>query len=91
MRNAMGSSNVETLYNIIQDEVEATEFIVKENSPIAGKPLMQLKFKKDALIASITRGKEVIIPRGQDVIEAGDAVVIVSKHLGLDDVTDVLK
>lgn len=90
-RNAMGSSNVETLYNIIQEQVEATEFIIKEKSPIAGKPLMDLKFKKDVLVASISRGKEVIIPRGQDVIQPGDAVVIVSKHLGLQDVKDVLR
>ncbi len=89
-KNAMGS-NVETLYNIIPDKVEAAEFIVKEHSPIANIPLMQLKFKKDVLIASISRGDEVIIPRGQDVIQAGDAVVIVSKHLGLQDVTDILK
>ena len=89
-KNAMGS-NVETLYNIIPNKVEAAEFIVRENSPIANVPLMELKFKKDVLIASITRGDDVIMPRGQDVIQAGDAVVIVSKHLGLQDVTDVLK
>lgn len=53
--------------------------------------MSQLKFKKDVLIASISRGNEVVIPRGHDVIESGDAVVIVSKQLGLQDVTDVLK
>ena len=89
-RNAKGSSNVETLYNIIRDKVEATEFIIKEKSPIAGKPLSQLKFKKGVLIASISRGGEIIIPKGQDSIQAGDAVVIVSQHLGLRDVRDVL-
>ncbi len=89
-RNAMGS-NVERLYNLIQDKVEACEFIVKENSPIAGKPLCELKFKKGVLVASISRGGEVIIPRGQDIIEAGDRVVIVSKLLGLQDITEVLR
>ncbi len=90
-RNAKGSSNVERLYNIIKGEVEATEFIIKEKSPIAGKPLSELKFKKDVLIASISRGNEAIIPKGQDIIQAGDTVVIVSKHLGLQDVRDVLR
>ena len=33
----------------------------------------------------------VITPRGQDVIQAGDAVVVVSKRLGMQDITDVLK
>lgn len=88
--NTQGS-NVETMYNIIQDEVEASEFIVKENSPIAGVPLKDLKFKENVLVASIFRDGAVMIPHGGDVIQAGDAVVIVAKQLGLQDVTDVLK
>ena len=88
--NAVGS-NVETLYNIIPGEVEAAEFIVRENSPIIGTPICKLKFKKDVLVASITRGKETIVPRGNDTIEAGDFVVIVSKHIGLYDIAEVLR
>lgn len=88
--NAQGS-NVETLYNIIQNKVEASEFKVRENSPIAGVPLAQLKFKDNVLIASIFRNGTVIIPHGNDVMQAGDAVVIVTTQLGLQDVTDVLR
>ena len=86
-----GGSNVETMYNVIQDKVEASEFIVKENSPIAGVPLKDLKFKENVLVASIFRKGKVIIPHGNAVIEAGDAVVIVTKQLGLQDVRDVLR
>ena len=89
-KNAQGS-NIETLYNIIQGEVEATEFIVKDGSPVIGKPLMELKFKRNVLVASILRGETVIIPRGQDTIEAGDAVVVITKDLALQDVADVLE
>ena len=88
--NAKGS-NIETMYNIIQDEVEALEFVVKDNSPIAGIPLYQLKFKNDVLIASIFRNGEVIVPRGNDVIQPGDAVIIVTKQLGLHDLSDILR
>lgn len=90
MKNTLGS-NVETLYNIIQNQVEASEFIVNANSPIVGIPLCQLKFKKNVLIAAITRGNEVIVPRGNDIIQAGDAVVVVTKQLGINDVTEVLE
>ena len=90
-RKNTAGSNVETLYNIIRDKVEASEFIVREGSPIAGVPLSKLKFKKDVLIASITRGNEVIVPRGNDMILAGDAVVVVSKLIGISDIADVLK
>lgn len=88
--NAHGS-NVETLYNIIQNKVEASEFKVKEGSPIANVPLYQLRFKDNVLIAAILRNDTVIIPHGNDVIQAGDSVIIVTKILGLQDVTDVLR
>ena len=89
MKNTHGS-NVETLYNLIPGKVEASEFTACENSPITGVPLAELKFKKSVLIASISRGDEVIVPRGQDRIQAGDSVVIVSSF-PLHDIADVLK
>lgn len=89
MKNSIGS-NVETLYSVIKNKVEAAEFIVKDNSPILDTPLMSLKFKDNVLIAAIIRDKKVIIPRGQDVIMSGDSVVIVSKILGLHDISDIL-
>ena len=89
MKNTIGS-NVETLYNIIMDKIEASEFIVKEGAPIIGVPLSDLQLKQDILIASILRGKQVIIPRGHDSIVAGDRVVIVSR-MALHDIGDVLR
>ena len=89
-KNSIGS-NVETLYNIIKGQVEAAEFAVKEESAITGIPLMKLAFKENVLIASILRDKKVIIPRGHDMILPGDNVIVVSKHLALHDITDILK
>ncbi len=89
-KNTLGS-NMETLYNVIKGEVEASEFIIRESSPIVGIPLMHLDFKKDVLIAAILRSGNVMIPRGSDTIEIGDSVIIVSKVTGLHDVTDILK
>ena len=82
---------METLYNIIQGKVEASEFIVKNGSPIVGKPLKDLKFKPNVLVAAILRGKTVIVPRGLDTIEVGDAVITITKDVTLEDVADVLQ
>ena len=90
MKNTIGS-NVETLYSVIKDKVEAAEFIVREKSPIVGIPLSELKFKDNVLVAAILRDRKVIIPRGHDVFMPGDAVVIVSEIMALHDITDVLK
>lgn len=90
MKNTIGS-NVETLYIVIKDKVEASEFIVRENSAITGVPLGELKFKDNVLVAAILRDRKVIIPHGGDVIQPGDAVVIVSEIMSLHDITDVLR
>lgn len=89
MKNARGS-NVETLYNVIKGKVEASEFIVKEHSPVTAGTLMDLEFKKDVIVAAILRKNKVIIPRGSDVIMPGDRVVIVSGVMALHDISDIL-
>ena len=89
MSNAKGT-NVETLYSIINGEVEAAEFIIKEGFSQADVPISDLKLKENVLIASIIRNRKVIIPRGNDVIKEGDSVIIVTKMLALHDFTDVL-
>ena len=90
MKRSIGSK-VEALYNVIQDKVEASEFTVTEPSRITGVPLSQLKFKENVLVASLLRNGTVLIPRGNDTIEPGDSVIIVSKIMGLSDITDVLR
>ena len=89
MQNTRGS-DMRALYSVNDTDVEASEFIVKENSPIIGKPLLELELKKDVLIASIIRDKTVIIPRGHDVIQEGDDVVVVCKT-PLYDIAEILK
>ena len=92
VRSVEGSmgNNVETLYNIIRGKVEAAEFIINGSSEITDTPLAELKFKENVLIASIIRNNKVIIPRGQDTIRSGDNVIVVSKHLALRGITDIL-
>ena len=89
MNNTSGS-NIETVYSLFKGRVEAAEFTVSEGSPIVGKPLMELHLKPGVLIATIQRGRTQIAPRGQDVIQPGDSVVIVTKGLTLNNITDIL-
>ena len=84
-------SDVETLYNFIPGKASAAEFIVRDNSSVVGKPLSELKFKNNILVAAIIRDKNVIIPRGNDIINLGDSVIIISECMPLGDITDILK
>ncbi|MBQ7200832.1 MAG: Trk system potassium transporter TrkA [Eubacterium sp.] len=89
MMNSQGS-NVETLYHMFNDRVEAVEFKITEDSPITEVHLKDLKIKKNVLIASIKRKGKIIIPSGRDRIHVGDSVMIVSTNLGYDNIAQIL-
>jgi trk system potassium uptake protein TrkA len=89
MQNSYGS-NVETLYQIVNNKAEALEFRVSHGSRVCGIPLEELHFRKNVLIACINRQGKILIPRGSDTIEPGDTVVVVTTNQGLDDLNDIL-
>ena len=90
MQNSIGS-NIETLYRLNDNRVEALEFVVKEDSPVVGIPLQQLNIKENILICCINHKGNIITPGGQSVISVGDTVVIVTIITGLHDIKDILK
>lgn len=90
MQNSLGS-NIETLYRIVNNKVEALEFRVRENSSLIGVPIEKLKLKDNLLITCINRHGKVIIPRGYDTINFGDTVIVVTTNTGLNDLKDILK
>ena len=89
-KNSMGS-NIETLYHMFDSRVEAIEFIVEENSKVSGVPIKDLKLKKDVLISFINHNGHIIIPTGNDEIEDGDTVMIVTKNTGFTDIDDIVR
>ena len=89
MQNSMGS-NIETLYKIVADKAEALEFRVRGDSPVLGIPLEKLRTRNNLLVACINRNGRIIMPRGKDTLEAGDTVIIVTTHTGLNDLKDIL-
>jgi len=90
MSNSLGS-NVETLHKLNDGRVEALEFWIQEESPVVGVPLMQLNLKPNLLIACINRQGKIITPRGQDMIQVGDTVVVITTNTGLHDIRDILR
>lgn len=89
-QNSIGS-NVETLYKLVDDNVEALEFHIQENSKVSGISLQELDIRQDVLVACICRNDQVIIPKGQDRILPGDSVIVVTTCNGLTDVADILR
>ena len=88
--NSVGS-NVLTLYRLVDNRVEALEFLAKRQEKFYNVPLRELKIKDNCLIACIIRGTKVITPRGDTSIRLGDNVIVVTTHKNFDDLTDIFE
>lgn len=84
------SSSVQTLYKIVNDQVEAIEFIVNEKTNHLHEPLMKINIKPHILIAGILRGNDVIVPKGHDTLEIGDRIIITA-HSRLQNLNDIFE
>jgi trk system potassium uptake protein TrkA len=60
-------------------KVKMMEFVVKNNSNIAGKHLRDIDLLDCCIVSALFRGSQLIIPHGEDIIQAGDHIVIIGK------------
>lgn len=90
LANTVGS-NVLTMYQLVNDQVEALEFVAKRSEKFYDKPLKDLKIKDNCLVACIIRQNKIIIPDGNSDIRLGDNVVVVTTHKNFDDLNDVFE
>lgn len=90
LENSIGGQ-VETLYKLMDGRAEALEFKVQADFEALQIPLKVLALKKDILIAGIVRGRKNIIPSGEDVIMAGDRVIILAAGRAISTLSDILE
>ena len=90
-QNSLSSANIESMYRLVDDRVEALEFVIKEETKYTNIALKDLKTKPNNLIACIGRKRQMIIPSGNDSIRVGDTVVVITKSKKIQDITDILE
>ena len=90
-QNSSLGSNVEALYRLMDNQVEALEFHIDNESAVTNIPLFDLQLKNNLLICCIVRNNKVITPSGRDSIQVNDTVVVVTTHKGLRDISDIMK
>lgn len=88
--NTMGNKVV-NLHRLANDEMEAIQFLISEDSKAIGIPLKDLKVKPETLFACIKRGDKIIYPGGEDFILIGDQVLVVTKEKYIDEFDNVLE
>lgn len=79
---------------IIEEEVSFSDFVnlmsfkrgklaivrvdLPSDAPVINKQLKDINLPKDAVLVSIVRGEEVILPKGDTVLKAGDDVIAIT-------------
>jgi trk system potassium uptake protein len=83
---------VTALAVLAEGQVEVIEFEVGDGSPLLGQCIADCrnKFPRGALIATILRGDQVIVPGGEDEIHAGDSIILIASAETLEDARKLL-
>lgn len=85
------SDTVQTMYRLVDEQVEALEFVASSNRDYYGKPLQELRIKKGILVAAILRNGILTVPKGNTTIELGDHVMVIAKNKKIERLSDIFE
>ena len=71
-------SDLQAMHHLANGQIETLQFHIKEANKMTAKPLSQLKLKKGVLIAAIIRKGKTIFPTGEDMLEIGDKLLVIT-------------
>lgn len=92
IQNSYSKNKVESLRRIVDNRIEALEFIVREDESFIGIPLKDLPIKDNVLVAAIVRHGKTIIPGGLDTIKKGDSVVVITPDIAsIEELNDIMR
>ncbi|MEO0598141.1 MAG: NAD-binding protein [Chloroflexota bacterium] len=72
--------DIKRLMHVGNGKVQVTDVELHRDAPAVGKTLAELGISENTLVASIVRDEEVIIPRGNNQLQVGDHLLIISKQ-----------
>ena len=74
---------------LLESGAQMMELRVPKKCQVAGHPLSELNFPKEAIVGMLMRDGEAIIPHGNDVLEPGDDVVVFTTNTTLEKVENL--
>ena len=78
IENLSAMDDIRQQFSFGAGKVMITELEISATSRVAGKALSEVDIPASALIATIFRRDEVIIPRGATVIHSGDRIMLIT-------------
>jgi trk system potassium uptake protein TrkA len=78
LQHVRGTAEEVALQNIGHERLLVLK--VGENAGIAGRKVRAIPFPEDGILVAIVRDELVILPRGEDTLEAGDTALVFTTH-----------
>lgn len=86
IQSIMEIPSASEVIDFVSGRVKLIGFVVTQDSPFVDRKLISfIDLRGSVLIGAIVRGNQVVIPRGEDVIQAGDLVYVVARTAELDE------
>jgi trk system potassium uptake protein TrkA len=88
--DAQLSEGYQTLPESGESRVQFLEVIIPPNSNAAGKAISELALPRAAVLVSIRREEEILIPRGNTELQSGDVVTTLCERESVAEVRELL-
>ena len=66
------------------------EVTLAQDSPAAGREIVELGFPRDSTVVAVLRGDRVVVPRGDTSLQVGDEVLVLVTAESIDGVRAIL-
>jgi trk system potassium uptake protein len=92
VEEAVAVGDLVRLMTLRQGQANLVEVTLPAHTPLAGAPVRALnsKLPKDSALVTILRGGRVIVPQGDDALEAGDELLFVATQAVEEDIRAAL-
>ena len=67
------------------------QIVIEDKSPFLGKKLKEIQLPEDALVGTIIRGEEIIIPDAETAFQASDKVTLLGKKEDVEKTIELMK
>lgn len=78
VEEAVTSGDLVRLLKLEGGQVTLVEVTINDSSPMAGRPLYELRLPQDSAVVAILRGGHVVIPQPETQLAAGDEIMAIA-------------
>jgi Trk K+ transport system NAD-binding subunit len=90
MRRDEARRRAETLQSVKDSSAQFVDVLLVPGSHSVGKAIAALRLPREAVLISIRRGQNLVIPHGDTVLQVGDVVTALCERACVGNVLDVL-